>query len=921
MTGRIREILFDDGVNASGTVIEAASQAYVDAKFDPVEPSSKGIWLDNTSGLPTLSPWRAGVLAWDTEHDCLAVSTIFDGSWVQVAQESQDNFYNDTGAQLTNGTVVYIDGAHGHRPEIKKASCTDESVAKKTIGLVTANIDDKNEGPVCLSGQLHGINTNSYNVGDVLWLNTTAGTFTNTLPSYQYEHIMIGIVLEKSPTDGVIYVSVKDLTDQVAKMGFHIVDPHGFTEYDNTYMTRSWVGNTFTLTQVGTSTPYYCKGKLKYLTGNKSITLTPTAGAHLIGLNCTTEVLEDLGGTIPAASVVSTHILCEFAYANGTDVIYNANERHSTKFPKRIWFYNHLYLSTQYRSGIQPSITSIDGNGSSLDHARWSVTTGIISDEDIDITVAALASAAAKTIWYYNGTVWVKVSETNGTGVIVSGSGRASYNNYSTGLVEATNNYHVLTHLFAANDGTVIAVIGNSEYQLLSAARIAASTEIATLLTTGLPFPEFRAIATFINQTSNTYSNAVKSKIVSVDTGVPFIDWRKTALNPVAGQSASNHQNLAGLQGGQAGEYYHLTAAQQTNIVNNVFPSGTSTNTTNKILLPTNTTAGWNALTATESLIGWDSTKKKPVVGTGSAIVPIGGGLTPVSLSLSDFTGSPKKYAAESGKLYLVDMASAAEQYTITAPDGAAEVVFAVQCKNNENTTYLLAVEGFGGTDQFYYDDTAQTPLYFSYPEMRVDFAWDSNDSHFLCAVSQTPVSGTWSGVQGFASGLKTDTIDEYTSTKGVTIKGKTDGSSSLTGYIGQVIPGTITNAVPIGTSDTTISSEITLSAGQWDVYVIAPIELTCPAASNGVSSIVLRLMYGAGNTQEGRTVTMATYAVGTSATIVRQALTIIANVNFSGSDRVYRVRAARGDLNGTGSAITIGSDNGQGIFYAIRRA
>jgi hypothetical protein len=563
--------------------------------------------------------------------------------------------------------------------------------------------------------------------------------------------------------------------DKFTTQGDLIVDPHGFTEYDNTYMTRGWVGNVFTLTQVGVSTPYFCKGELKYLTGNRSITVSPTAGPHYIGLNCSTEVLEDLGSSFPFDSVLSTHIICEFFYADGVNVVYKANERHTTKFPKRVWQFNHLYLSTQYRSGITPSIKTIDGNGSDIAHAQWSVTAGLIADEDIEIATASIAFNVSKSLWFYNGIIWVGIADNHGAGVLTGGNGRACYNNIATGLVECTNNYHVLTHLFAANDGTVIGIIGNAQYQRLADAKIAASTEIGTLLNTGLPFPEFRAIATFINKTSNTYSNAVKTAILSVDTDVSFIDWRKTSLNPAAGANAVNHNQLASLQGGQAGEYFHVTSAQNENIVNNVFPTGTPTNTANKIFLPTNTTAGWGSLTPSESLIGWDSTKKKPVVGTGTAIIPIGGGLTPVSLSIGDFTdigGSISEYQAESGKLYLVDLTGqgATTKYKVVAPDGAAEVVYAVQCKANTNTSYLLGMKGYGGTDKFYYDGAEQTALDFAYPEMRVDFAWDSNDSHFLCAVYQTPLSGNFSGSLDFSGIVKTDTIQEHTSGAGVTV-------------------------------------------------------------------------------------------------------------------------------------------------------
>lgn len=777
MTGRIREIIFDEGVDATGTVIEVATQAYVDAKFDPLTSNSKGIYLNNTSGLPTLSPWRSGVLAWDKDENCLAVSTAYDGSWLQVGSEEQESVRNKTGALQANGKVVYIQGATGHIPEFQLATCADEAIAKRTIGIITATagIGINDVGPICLSGHVHGLNTNSFTVGDILWLDTTAGSYTATRPSYQYEQIMVGIVLEKSPTDGVIYVEVRDLTDQIAKAGFHIVDPHGFTEYDNTYMTRSWVGNTFTLTQVGASTPYYCKGKLKYLTGNKSINLTPTAGAHFIGLNCTTEVLEDLGGTIPTASVVSTHILCEFAYANGTNVIFNSNERHSTKFPKRIWFYNHLYLSTQYRSGITPSITSINGNGSSITHAQFSSTTGLIADEDIEITIAALAAGDSKNLWYYNGTVWVVAAQSSGAGVLTAGTGRAAYNNIASGLAECTNNYHVLTHLFAVNNGTVIGIVGNSQYQLLNDAKLAASTEIGTLITTGLPFPEFRAIATFINKTSDTYSNAVKTAILSVDTGVPYIDWRKTALNPAAGSNAANHNQLSSLQGGQAGEYYHLTAAQQGNIVSNIFPagSGAATNLINKVYLPTATSAEWAALTPTERLIGWDSTKKKPVVGDGTAFKQIGGGLiaTPINKDSSS--------TLESGKHYLYDGSgmTGGVNKTLNLPAITAEA-------NIKITVYNIPV-GYkvivapNGAEKIFFNDTDQSTVEFIATETEQWAEFISNNVKWI-------VNDAVGGIGYTLSGPLTVT-GPFTPSGGIV--GKTDGVAVAAGYVGEFIP------------------------------------------------------------------------------------------------------------------------------------
>lgn len=189
-----------------------------------------------------------------------------------------------------------------------------------------------------------------------------------------------------------------------------------------------------------------------------------------------------------------------------------------------------------------------------------------------------------------------------------------------------------------------------------------------------------------------------------------------------------------------------------------------------------------------------------------------GGGLVPQPITIANFSGSPKKFAAESGKLYLIDMAGAAEQYTITAPAGATGVNFAVQVKNNENTTYLLAIEGFGGTGNLWYNDENQTSIKFAYVEMRVDFAWFSTGSHYLCAVSQTPVSGTFSGDLVLTGSLTTGA--------GKGIVGDTSGVAKAAGYVGEVFSlGSVSTGNLTNDMEVTVNFPTQLPAGNWQIF------------------------------------------------------------------------------------------------------
>jgi hypothetical protein len=97
--------------------------------------------------------------------------------------------------------------------------------------------------------------------------------------------------------------------------------------------------------------------------------------------------------------------------------------------------------------------------------------------------------------------------------------------------------------------------------------------------------------------------------------------------------------------------------------------------------------------------------------------------------------------------------------------------VVQVTVKNNPYPTYKLIVDG-NGSEKIWYNDTANDNVEFGYQEMTATFAWDSNDSHWLVSVSQTPLSGTWSGSLDMTGTLKVDTISEHTSAAGVTIDG-----------------------------------------------------------------------------------------------------------------------------------------------------
>jgi len=139
-------------------------------------------------------------------------------SWVDPAllpADSAENLitevYNETGATLTKGTVVYINGGHGNLPTITKALATSDATSAQTYGVVRADITNNNNGWVVVTGRLEDLDTQVYSPGTVLYLSsTTAGQWTST-KQYAPNHLVyVGIVVRSHPTQGIVEVKIQN---------------------------------------------------------------------------------------------------------------------------------------------------------------------------------------------------------------------------------------------------------------------------------------------------------------------------------------------------------------------------------------------------------------------------------------------------------------------------------------------------------------------------------------------------------------------------------------------------------------------------------------------------------------------------------------------------------------------------------------
>jgi hypothetical protein len=118
---------------------------------------------------------------------------------------------NNSGATMTKGTVVYVNGAVGQLPTIAKALATSDATSAQTQGLVTADISNNSNGYVTIIGLVTDIDTSAYSDGAQLYLSgVTAGAMTATKQYAPIHLVYVGVVTHAHPTQGKIQVKVQN---------------------------------------------------------------------------------------------------------------------------------------------------------------------------------------------------------------------------------------------------------------------------------------------------------------------------------------------------------------------------------------------------------------------------------------------------------------------------------------------------------------------------------------------------------------------------------------------------------------------------------------------------------------------------------------------------------------------------------------
>lgn len=237
-------------VESIDSVEGTANQVYVNGSLGPqfgavvlstpqdIAPSSSPVFANvtangsvETTSVGTLSyvsfdTVNAGTIAnvtgrlhWDMTDQTLSFGLAGTQSVLQIGQETLVYAQNNSGTTATNGRAVYLSGATGQHPAFNLASAAVKVQARNCIGLCTEDVAAGDLGYVTVRGLVRDLDTSAFNEGDAVYLSTTPGVLAASPPEAPNSYVLLGIVVKKSATEGIIFVNprvapaVDDLSD------------------------------------------------------------------------------------------------------------------------------------------------------------------------------------------------------------------------------------------------------------------------------------------------------------------------------------------------------------------------------------------------------------------------------------------------------------------------------------------------------------------------------------------------------------------------------------------------------------------------------------------------------------------------------------------------------------------------------------
>ena len=169
-----------------------------------------GVRLLTSNWESTFTTVLSNSADWEGAYTTLQANSATWGAALSAGEVLLAQISNADSVTLNRGDVVYSFGATGNVMSVKKASNSSEARSSKTLGIVNGTIIPNGIGYVTIAGRIDKLNLGAFNEGDALWLDSTAGNFTNVKAVAPNHLVYLGVVERANGGNGIAYIKVQN---------------------------------------------------------------------------------------------------------------------------------------------------------------------------------------------------------------------------------------------------------------------------------------------------------------------------------------------------------------------------------------------------------------------------------------------------------------------------------------------------------------------------------------------------------------------------------------------------------------------------------------------------------------------------------------------------------------------------------------
>jgi hypothetical protein len=256
--------------------------------------------------LATTDTAGVGQLVWNDTDGTLDLG-LKGGLKNRLGQQLVVRARNTSGSTITKGSVVKVVGVVGGFVGINLAQADSVVNSETAFGIVAEDIANTSNGFVVINGIIHGVNTNAFTEGDILYLSaTSAGAITNVKPASPNYIVIIGYCAKKSATDGHILLHIENDTRQAVEIQLAASD-------ETTALTAGTAKMTFRMPHAMTLTAVRASLTTAQASGSIFTVDINQGGSSVLGTKLTIDNTEKTSVTAATPATITTSALTDDA--------------------------------------------------------------------------------------------------------------------------------------------------------------------------------------------------------------------------------------------------------------------------------------------------------------------------------------------------------------------------------------------------------------------------------------------------------------------------------------------------------------------------------------------------------------------------------------------------------------------------------